>query len=588
MSLCIVNERQRNRSNSTGVLSRLLLKFSIIGKIAREKIGKEVVQINQVENSDKRMMKKLRDFSPLTKSVIICLLTIPVLSILISQYFYEFALVQYDDSFITYRYARNFAQGNGLRFNPGDSSNSASSFLFVLLLGIGHFVTRVPIEILATTVNIAALCGLVVMMTYLIFKFTKSLWGYPVALIIGLSIVTHGSLIYWTLSGMETTFFMALLAAAVLFSFSAIDHDGRQQSIPFLVILGLLAITRVEGAVCGAALGALCSLKYSKNWRSSGLLKVLIPALIPVGMFSFQLIFYKVYFGFAIADPIHFKDHVRYYSRSSGMAWSASKHVLLTSMRPFSVIAVSALLFFVVYVFRNRQHALKAVVLPMLTLLLGAFILRSPHSDEYRYELILFVPLIIGCSIAFGCLMRIQKLQIRFVGLVFILLFGMTSINNGLNEASQIESRTSTYMYVQRARAEAGKWLEKNSPPGSRVVSADIGALSYFNPSNIFVDTPGLVNRKQLQIVQEGGDVYSSMKAQSPSYLADTVGPDGISAVESILSNPLGYYNEDSKVGSSCTMLPIFNKDVLELIPKKPTSILQIQIAKIEWNSCSE
>jgi hypothetical protein len=551
-------------------------------------LEEEVIRINQIENSDKRVLKKLRDLSPLTKSVMISLLTLPVLSILISQYFYEFALVQYDDSFITYRYARNFAQGNGLRFNPGDNSNSASSFLFVLLLGVGHFVTRVPIEILATMINVAALLGLVTMVTYLIFKFSKSLWGYPVALTIGLSIVTHGPLVYWTLSGMETTFFMALLAAAVLLLFSAIDLDGRDQSIPFLVILGLLAITRVEGAVCGAALGALCSLKYSKNWRSSGLAKVVTPALMPVGMFSLQLFFYKVYFGFAIADPIHFKDYVRYYSRSSEMAWSALQHVLSTSMRPFALIAVSALIFFVVYVFRNRQLALKMLVLPMITLLLGAFILRSPHSDEYRYELILFVPLIIGCSISFGYLMRIQKPQIRFIGLVLVLLFGMTSIDNGLNEASQIKSRTSTYMYVQRARADAGKWLEKNSPPGSRVVSADIGALSYFNPSNVFLDTPGLVNREQLQTVQKGGDVYSSMKAQSPSYLADTVGPDGISAVESILSNPLGYYSEDSKVRSSCTTLPIFNKDVLELIPQQPTSILQIQIARIEWNSCSE
>jgi len=112
--------------------------------------------------------------------------------------------------------------------------------------------------------------------------------------------------------------------------------------------------------------------------------------------------------------------------------------------------------------------------------------------------------------------------------------------------------------------------------------------LSYFNPSNIFLDTPGLVNREQLQTVQEGGDVYLSMKNQKPDYLADTVGPDGVSAVESILSNPLGYYNEDTKIWSSCPTLPIFNKEVLELIPKQPTSILQIQIAKIEWNSCSE
>ena len=547
-----------------------------------------MARINQITHVYKRTLPILRDLSPLTKSVIISLLTIPALAILITRYFYEFAQVQYDDSFITYRYARNFAQGNGLRFNPGDDSNSASSLLFVLLLGIGHFITRIPIEILATIVNIASLFGLVMTVVLSIFKLTNSMWGYLAASVIGLSIVTFGPLIYWTLSGMETTFFMCLLAVATFLGFKAIDDDGPEKNVPFLVMLGFLAITRVEGAVCGAALGSLCSLKYSKNWKSLGLVKVAIPTLIPVGMFSSQLIFYKIYFGYAIADPIHFKDFVRYYSRSPEMAWSALKHVTFSLMRPYSLIAVLALLFVVIYVVRIRQHAAKVFILPMLFFVLGAFILRSPHSDEYRYELILFVPLIISCSFAFGLLMRVQNAQIRFLGVVIILVFGFSSIGNGLNQSTEIESRTSTYMYVQRARAEAGKWLEKNSAHGSKVVSADIGALSYFNPSNIFLDTPGLVNRQQLQTVQDGGDVYLSMKSQSPIYLADTVGPDGISAVESILSNPLGYYNDKAKVSSSCQKLPIFNKRILELIPKKPTSILQIQIAKIDWSLCSD
>lgn len=236
----------------------------------------------------------------------------------------------------------------------------------------------------------------------------------------------------------------------------------------------------------------------------------------------------------------------------------------------------------------NQKEELKVdyVMLPVLLVLLSAFILRSPHSDEYRYELVLFVLFVLATALVIEQLNRARSWPQQVLGLLAVLVFGLTAINRGTAESEQISSRTSTYMYVQKARADAGKWLEKNSPAGSRVVSADIGALSYFNPSNVFLDAPGLVNRSQLKTVLNSEDVYLSMKNQSPEYLADTVGPDGVSAVETILSNPLGYYVENSAIWSSCTRLPIFSKQILKVEPLQPSSILQIQVAKITWDQC--
>lgn len=46
----------------------------------------------------------------------------------------SFQDAQYDDSFITYRYAWNLWNGNGFTFNSGEPVNSASSPILVLLL----------------------------------------------------------------------------------------------------------------------------------------------------------------------------------------------------------------------------------------------------------------------------------------------------------------------------------------------------------------------------------------------------------------------------------------------------------------------
>ena len=41
-----------------------------------------------------------------------------------------------DDAFITMRYARNFAQGLGLVFNPGERVEGFTSFLWTIILAV--------------------------------------------------------------------------------------------------------------------------------------------------------------------------------------------------------------------------------------------------------------------------------------------------------------------------------------------------------------------------------------------------------------------------------------------------------------------
>ena len=61
---------------------------------------------------------------------------------------------QYDDSYITYRYALNLATGKGLVFNTYERVNSASSFLYTLLLAGAYRVGIHDLE------RFAALFGL--------------------------------------------------------------------------------------------------------------------------------------------------------------------------------------------------------------------------------------------------------------------------------------------------------------------------------------------------------------------------------------------------------------------------------------------
>jgi hypothetical protein len=534
----------------------------------------------------KRVLGNVRLTGPIQKSLLLSLLIMPFFFFVANHYFREFMLVQYDDSYITYRYAQSLALGDGLRFNPSDNTNSASSLLFVLLLSSLHWLTRIPIEKAATVINVFSLFTLISSVVYLILRRTKSWIAWVASIAVGLSIASFGPLVYWTLSGMETTFFMAMLGLSTVL---AIENSQRKSEVwppCFIVILALLAITRVEGVIAATGIGVLSAVVSLWNTKPTGFRRLTIPVIAPVGAFALQLLFYRAYYGSSISDPIYFKDKVRYYARVPEMAWDSIIGFMSGSAAPFLYLALAGVLLSFVLLFRSRKFDLSFVLIPAIFFALALFVLKSPHSDERRYELVLLVPLLIAIALFFENLLKTKNLYRRLLSIGIFCVFGLYSVSVGLTESRQIASRTSTYMYVQRARADAGKWLEKNSPVGSRVVSADIGALSFYNPSNVYLDAAGLANRNQLRTVRNGGDVFLTMKNQSPTYLADTVGPDGVSAVETILSNPLGYYVENSGVQTSCPQLPIFSKDVEIMLPKNPTSILQIQVAKIVWDQC--
>jgi hypothetical protein len=69
-----------------------------------------------------------------------------------------------DDFFITYRYAQNLAQGNGLVFNPGERVFGTTAPGLALLLAGLHLLTRIPIHWLGTLLTGLSLTGIALLL----------------------------------------------------------------------------------------------------------------------------------------------------------------------------------------------------------------------------------------------------------------------------------------------------------------------------------------------------------------------------------------------------------------------------------------
>jgi hypothetical protein len=152
-----------------------------------------------------------------------------------------------DDAYISYRYAQNFAAGDGLVFNPGRPPvEGYSNFLWTLALAGG---ARLGLDIVVSAKTLGAalaalaLAGTARLLTFCGYR-NKTVW------IACLWLATSGSYAMWSISGMESALVAALLVLSLLL-LTQEEQRGRGFASGFT--LALLALSRAEGAIFFAA-----------------------------------------------------------------------------------------------------------------------------------------------------------------------------------------------------------------------------------------------------------------------------------------------------------------------------------------------
>ncbi len=116
-----------------------------------------------------------------------------------------------DDAYISYRYARNFARGLGLIYNPGERIEGYTNFLWTVLLGVGDKLGIAP----TTTAKLLGFsCGLAcVALLFYIESQIRPLRAVPALspYLLGTTSVFMG----YSIWGLETPLFAALLLGGV-------------------------------------------------------------------------------------------------------------------------------------------------------------------------------------------------------------------------------------------------------------------------------------------------------------------------------------------------------------------------------------
>jgi hypothetical protein len=152
-----------------------------------------------------------------------------------------------DDAYISFRYARNLAEGHGLVFNPGERVEGYTNFLWTLVLaGAGWLGANIPH--VALFGNLLAFGGVLLLTAAAARRASPGgREDGPVLPLAALALAGSGAFTVWGSSGLETM-------PAALLVIAGVWAAGRSPALAGL-FLALAAMTRPDHVLLVAAMG---------------------------------------------------------------------------------------------------------------------------------------------------------------------------------------------------------------------------------------------------------------------------------------------------------------------------------------------
>jgi len=503
------------------------------------------------------------------------------ISFVARQWFPAFSEFQYDDAFITYRYSANLANGNGLVFNVGDPTNSASSFLWAILLVPAYLVTGENLPVASLLLSHASFAMSAGVMYEVARRLAGRTYGQFAGVVAAILFVTSPYLLYWTQSGMETAFFILTLLLCILATVLLIeDQTTKPRLVGALCVAtyGLLTLTRWEGFAIALGLGVLIAISgfvctdgsMLGRLRSCDFRPLLLSATCALGL----LIFYQVSYGSFIPDAIRFKRLSYYYIRDEREAFLGTASFVYSNfgwlLLVFGALAVLGSVANLIRLPRNRR-SWQLMVAPAVLVGLFVLVLNSAHSDYFRYETVLTVPIILAFT-QLPALLRspifIERSSFEFVrftvltALVVVAYVSVVMLPQRLNAMVEV---TSTYDYLSESRKNLAMRVRDQLDESDVVLSGDIGVLSFYALDSRFFDSSGLTNRGLIDGLMDGLVYDELLQSAKPTHLLDTITMEQISGVSEVYDRPDRYFVGLSAVQvPECSFQEAFDLDLLD------------------------
>lgn len=204
-----------------------------------------------------------------------------------------------DDAYISYRYALNFFNGDGLVFNRGENVEGYSNFLYVLLLLPSFLISKDAIYIYSAALN----CIFLIATILVTYCFINARLGRRLALAGAFLLAVSPWMWANVATGLETS--LVLLVTTSLWVCAELYRERQERRLLFgiLVLSGVSILSRVDGFILPVALA------MHSFWRGDRKLALRVMTLV-----VFLAVFYTAWRYFYYHDVIA----NTYYNKASG------------------------------------------------------------------------------------------------------------------------------------------------------------------------------------------------------------------------------------------------------------------------------
>lgn len=413
-----------------------------------------------------------------------------------------------DDSFITYRYARNFAQGNGLIYNTGDSILSTTAPLYAMLLAALSFIIS-DFHILGGLIGAVSI-GLGAGVLFFLLPNT-----IHVALRVLGGLFYAISTVLWLTLGMETALWILLVLLAVLLASRGFWGWAG-------LIVSLATIVRPDAALPTLLLGMVALFFVrTQGWR---------PLLRYGGAAALPLLAFALWGWLTYGSPIPVTLGAK----------TAQSLIGVTGLGPYVTMAEGLLrmgeslfqqsplyLLFGLCVLIGLTRRLTwpvALVVAWGGLHWLAYVVMG--TSPYRWY---YAPLLPGIlllvihgvqALSLWLNTRPKALQVGVIGGLSALLLAAPITSLTLSaDRMQHGGPVDTLLPVVdwHVYREIGDWLRENTPPDAVIGVAEVGQLGFY-AERYMTDYLGLLQPDVTAMLRRG-DLYSWLVSYAPDYL---------------------------------------------------------------------
>lgn len=225
-------------------------------------------------------------------------LTIFAFALLMALTFARFHPV--DDAYISFRYAKNLVQGNGLVWNPGERLEGYSNFLWTLLAAGGM---KLGLDPLVWTTLISVPLHLFSLIA--VYRIAQIVIGSPLwALVVTFAFAINPSVMGFAASGIETPLQTAiLLAMAWLILRGEFAGWTARTTILLSILIGLAILNRPDGIIFSFA--AAYAWRLQNRPAKPGLIALL---LIPASALVAPWLVWKfIFYGRILPNAFYVK-----------------------------------------------------------------------------------------------------------------------------------------------------------------------------------------------------------------------------------------------------------------------------------------